>query len=99
MQTKREQWASRLAAWRSSGLSQSAWCREHGVSLASLCYWRRKLGGDERAAAVTAVLPIQREAPPAAEGWEACLPNGIVLRMGSTDPAVLLPWLRALAAC
>lgn len=97
MQTKREQWVVRLAAWESSGSSQAAWCREHGVSLASLGYWRRKLAGG--AGSEPAVLPIRMASVPMADALEVRLPNGIVVRLPAADPAVLLPWLRALAAC
>lgn len=96
-QAKREQWAGRLAAWESSGLSQAAWCREHGVSLASLGYWRRKLAGD--AGSAPTVLPIRVAPAPVASTLEVRLPNGIVLRVPGVEPAALLPWLRALAAC
>lgn len=32
MQGKREQWSAHLAQWRGSGLSQTAYCREHGLA-------------------------------------------------------------------
>ncbi|WP_256127253.1 IS66 family insertion sequence element accessory protein TnpA [Xanthomonas euvesicatoria] len=43
MHSKREQWAEHVQAWRVNGLSQVAWCREQGLSLASFGYWRRRL--------------------------------------------------------
>ena len=98
MQAKREQWVERLAAWRSSGQSQAAWCREHGVSLASLGDWRRKLSG-EVAAGSSALLPIQLSAMHAPR-VEVCLPEGIVLRVAAaSDPAWLARLLRSLSAC
>lgn len=96
-QARRAQWAARLAAWKASGLSQSAWCREHGVSLAILGYWRRKLA--EGTGPGLAVLPIRVASAPMSDALEVRLRNGIVLRVPVADPAVLLPWLRALAAC
>lgn len=94
MQTKRDQWTARLAAWKASGLSQSAWCREHGVSLASFGYWRRKLAGPT--GSTPSVLPIRRAPDPTVEMLEVRLPNGIVLRVPGVDLAALL---RSLAAC
>lgn len=38
MQGKREQWGGHLAQWHDSGLSQTAYCREHGLSLSSFGY-------------------------------------------------------------
>lgn len=96
MRAKREEWLARVASWKSSGLSQSAWCREHGVPLASFSYWQRKLSGQEES--VAAVLPI-RVAAPMLGAWEVHLPNGIVLRMPEVDATAALPLLRALAAC
>ena len=95
-QTKQEQWASRLAACERSGQSQASWCRAHGVSLASLGYWRRKLAEADRPA--PAVLPIQVAALPRAERLEVRLPNGVVLWV-PMDPVTAAPLLRALAAC
>ncbi|WP_255352380.1 hypothetical protein [Xanthomonas sp. MUS 060] len=43
MRSKREQWVGYVQAWQVSGLSQAAWCREQGLSLASFGYWRRRL--------------------------------------------------------
>ncbi len=95
-QGKRAQWVERLAAWERSGLSQTAWCREHGVPLARFGYWRRRLSG---AVGATAVLPIRVAPAPMPAALEARLPNGVVLRLPLSDPAALLPWLRALGAC
>jgi hypothetical protein len=97
MQAKREQWAQRLAAWRSSGQSQAAWCREYGVSLASFGYWRGKLA-DEVAAASPAILPIHLAAMHGPR-VEVCLPDGIVLRVAASDPVWLARLLRSLGPC
>jgi len=39
------QWQGWISAWRESGLSQAAFCREHGLSLARFYYRRRRLDG------------------------------------------------------
>ncbi|HOA53955.1 MAG TPA: hypothetical protein PKI05_17005 [Thermogutta sp.] len=41
--TKRELWAERIEAFLASGLSQRAWCQEHGLRQNQLGYWLRKL--------------------------------------------------------
>lgn len=38
-------WSSHWAAWRSSGLSQRAYCREHGLSYSAFGYWRSRVNG------------------------------------------------------
>jgi transposase-like protein len=82
MQSKRTRWAGHVAAWQSSGLSQSAYCRRQGLSLASFGYWRRQLRTHEPEADVPvtqALVPIQ-VAPTTASlsspGMEVCLSNG-----------------------
>jgi hypothetical protein len=43
--TKQKQslWRARIEEWRGSGLSQSRYCRERGISLATFGYWKRCL--------------------------------------------------------
>ena len=41
-QELREVWAERIEDFRASGLSQWAWCREHGLRPNQLWYWLRK---------------------------------------------------------
>ena len=41
--TKREQWRAHLAAWRSSGLSQTKFCHQHGLTYSTFLYWRSRL--------------------------------------------------------
>ncbi len=40
--TKHELWAERTQAFLASGLSQRAWCEEHGLRANQLGYWLRK---------------------------------------------------------
>ncbi|MDW5419134.1 hypothetical protein R6242_21405 [Iodobacter sp. CM08] len=39
LQTRRGEWLLRVAQWRESGLSQSAFCRLHHLKLATFGYW------------------------------------------------------------
>lgn len=38
-----QEWNDKLAAWRASGLSMAAWCRQHTESYDRFIYWRRRL--------------------------------------------------------
>lgn len=40
---RREQWRKRVAAFRASGQSQSAWCAAQGIKLHQLRYWLLRL--------------------------------------------------------
>ncbi|KLD76051.1 IS66 family insertion sequence element accessory protein TnpB [Xanthomonas hyacinthi] len=98
MQDKQREWSAHVQAWQSSGDTQAAYCRAHGVSLASFGYWRGKLIGPVQPASAV-VLPI-RVAPAVQEARvEIGLPGGIVLHVAAADPAWLAGLLRLLGAC
>ena len=40
---KEQFWQEHIAGWRSSGLSQQAYCRNNHLAMATFGYWRRKL--------------------------------------------------------
>lgn len=43
---RREQWTSIIKECLASGMSKTAWCREHGISDKSFFYWQRRLRED-----------------------------------------------------
>lgn len=38
-----QEWMEKLAAWRSSGLSIAAWCRQNAEGYHRFLYWRKRL--------------------------------------------------------
>jgi hypothetical protein len=55
-------WSSHWTAWQSSGLSQRAYCHQHGLSYSAFGYWRSRVRG----AAITpppTFVPVLVEAP------------------------------------
>ena len=40
---KREFWKRQIAGWKSSKLSQTAYCQQHGLKLSTFHYWRKRL--------------------------------------------------------
>lgn len=46
-QELQQQWKSRIAAYRASGLSQVAFCKAQNTSLRQLSYWLRKEAAKE----------------------------------------------------
>ena len=44
---KRIEWKSRFDAWKSSGLSVAAWCREQEVNIHQMYYWVRTFEEDK----------------------------------------------------
>lgn len=99
MQTKQDHWTRHVDGWRSSGLSQAAYCSEHGLSLASFGYWRRRLARPAESPP-TGLLPIRVASPSSSAAVEVRLPNGLVLVLpGVSSSAGLSALVQALAAC
>jgi hypothetical protein len=41
-QTSRQEWHAHVVRWRTSGLSRSAYCEQHGLKLHCLVYWIKR---------------------------------------------------------
>lgn len=97
MADKQTYWQTHLDAWRQSGLSQAAYCKQHGLSLSSFGYWLRRRAEPVRS---TAALPILVAKPSLETHLEVRLPNGWSVRLAaSAESLQVLPLLRELAAC
>jgi hypothetical protein len=55
---KRAFWSGHIEAWHRSGLSQGAYCRQHGLSQSSLSYWRLAKASEKAAPFVT-IVPVK----------------------------------------
>lgn len=100
MGAKADIWKDHFVAWRSSGLTQAAYCRQHGLSIASFGYWRRTL--EARSATTSAaVLPIViGEVSSEVDAIEVYLPNGLQARVPTgMAPSSWMPLIRALRTC
>lgn len=79
--SKQTFWQQHLQAWESSGLSQSAYCRKHALSLTNFAYWRKRFKSETP----TKIIPIVREASVAGvqvrspSGWQIALPANLSL--------------------
>jgi len=100
MPSKRDLWSKQINAWAASGTTQAAWCAEHGLSVSSFIYWRRKLSETTAAAStLPATLPIHiTPAPPVATA-DIRLPSGVSVCVPATDTAWLAQFLREIGAC
>ena len=88
-------WQQHFTHWKSSGLSQRAYCASAGLSLSTFDYWRRQTRAnvDQPSAAALTLVPVQVESPVHATlrspaGWEINLPYS-----APADLAVLLKQL------
>lgn len=96
MGSKASFWEAHLAAWQTSGQSQTAYCREHGLLTQSFAYWRRKAMAADQPARVVPISVVPRLHAPItlhhANGWALSVSSDV-------DPASVMPWLRAVASC
>ena len=79
---KLNEWATRLADQKASGLSVSEWCRQNNLSQHKYFYWKRLLKEE----AVEQMLPeiVQLAMPPAATDISPNQNKGIPAIQGST---------------
>jgi len=68
MTRKQRHWKKHIAAWQNSGLSQAAYCREHGLSIKAFGYHKQKF---IPASEAQEVIPVPNTAMPPAPS-DAC---------------------------
>ncbi|MFK4753827.1 IS66 family insertion sequence element accessory protein TnpA [Oceanobacter antarcticus] len=63
--TKSEQWQQHINLWRTSGLSQVAFCKQHNLAMHNLQYWRKRLspGSEPVVDKPKALIPITVTSP------------------------------------
>ena len=94
-----------LAAWKDSGLSASAFARQHGLNSQRLLWWRKQLGGWETGKAieqsgsstVSLIRAEVRESTTTAAGMALRLPGGVVVEFADVN-AVSPTWVASLAS-
>jgi len=79
----REDWQRQVSEQAESGLTQTAFCKTNGLSVASLQYWKRKLADDVETVPSAPWVDLGTLAAAAAPGWELELQlgEGICLRL------------------
>ena len=59
---RREQWLGIINECLASGMSKTAWCKEHGISDKTFFYWQRKLREDAYISAIESqTLPAVKD--------------------------------------
>lgn len=75
-------WARHIEAWRQSGQSQAAYCRDRGLKAGTFNYWLRKQGSAVRARRESsALVPVVVRDADVERSIEVVLPNGIRLQV------------------
>jgi transposase-like protein len=76
-----DEWQRLIDEQAASGQTQSAFCAAHGISVASLQYWKRRLGAPATTPEPWLELGTLAEASAARWDVELDLGDGIVLRL------------------
>lgn len=82
--TGAQKWARLIARWRESGLNQVEFCREHGLAVYTLRWWKWRLGGG---------VPGSRGSPSAraAPDPQTSLPAFVPVQIVSPDEGPRVP--------
>ena len=96
---KAEEWAERIAAQRSSGMSVKQFCKEHGLAECSFYSWRKRLREEGAVRFALVESGARRQERTAESVVEVVLTSGERLRIGpgvdSTTLRTVLDVLRA----
>ena len=71
-------WRERIDAWKRSGQTVNAFCRDRKLTRSNFDRWRRILGAEPAKSKPSSFVPLRIVAEPMAE---IVLPSGIVLRL------------------
>lgn len=78
METKHEKMYALIEEWKSSGICQEEFCREHGIKIGTFGYWRTKYLKQQEPA-TPSFIPVQPSEPDGAV--EITYPNGVKIRL------------------
>ncbi len=78
-------WSAKLSAWRLSGKSGAAWCRDNGIGYYQFQYWRKKLRRSSQQGKTGQFVPLSVASTPLRI---EC--NGVYMHVSSGFNPVLL---------
>jgi hypothetical protein len=84
---KAEFWQDHINAWQGSGLSQTAYCKQHEIKFHNFAYWRNRLNPAKAPAAKFMKLSTM----PVSSRVLMNLPLGVRLELSASDLPVVLP--------
>ncbi|WP_188794213.1 IS66 family insertion sequence element accessory protein TnpA [Dyella nitratireducens] len=93
MASKQTYWTAHMDAWRQSGLSQAAYCKQQDLSLSSFGNWLHRR---TESTSSTRAVPLVVAKPSMEASVEIRLPNGWSVRFSvDVESRHVLPWLPA----
>ena len=91
---KREFWEEQICFWQESGLSQSEYCKRHGIRTSQWFYWRKRCRDVETDLTLVPVkLPAIGERVNKATAVRVITPNGFTIELDHDASLLSLPLL------
>ena len=91
-----EHWREQVEGWRASGLSQIAYCEQHGLNIKSFRRWRTKLQRAVATAPSLTLVPISVGTPATAPAILLHSPGGWRIELATANPTWLADLVRQL---
>lgn len=89
---KREFWEEQIRFWHESGLSQTEYCKRHGIRTSQWYYWRRRCRDTETGLALVPLkLPPVNEHCRKVAMLRVITPNGFTIELDGNAPVTSLP--------
>ena len=90
-------WQNTLAHWKRSGLSISAYCRQHTLAHSSFHRWKTKLTHTSVSERTNTFMPVTLVAETLVE---IALTSGLVVKLPlASDPALVAQLVKAVKSC
>ena len=91
---KKKFWEEQIRFWQESGLSQSEYCKRHGIRQSQWFYWRRRCRDTETDLTLVPLkLPSLSGPAYRAPVVRVITPNGFTIELDADAPATSLPQL------
>ena len=83
-----------VAQYQNGNLTQGVFAAQHGISKATLCYWIKKQQTSDNGSFIGITSHTLRKSEPKLPQIELDFPNGVTLRIGSTNLSLIASLIR-----
>jgi len=91
---KREFWEEQIRFWQESGLSQSEYCKRHGIRTSQWFYWRKRcLDSETGLTLVPLKIPSAKVPSHRTPAIRVITPNGFTIELDADTLLIAVPHL------
>ena len=92
--SKQEIMFQHVENWKQSGLTQAVYCESQNIKLHTLSYWVSKSSKPKKTSTTSSFITIEKSASIASGNYEIVYPNGVTLRINTSNLAELSTLLK-----